>query len=299
MKTDTLFYKLLKTFHSLLFELTEQPIPNVDDYEFVSVEVKEKAFRFDGVFLPKNSDNPIVFTEVQSQPKNNFYSAFMAEICMYLSQYEPERDWQAVAIFARRSYDPGEAEHFRELFASNRIRRVYLDDWQERETDSWAIKIVQLIVTPSATIPELVANLKTEVEQRCLPELKETVVEFMETVLVYKFPKLSREEIQAMFTLDDLRQTRVYQDARQEGMQQGIQQGMQQGRQEGMQQGMQQGRQNEARSLLLRLLNKKFGNLDCHQTQINNLNLEQMEALSEALLDFNNITDLDRWLTEN
>jgi predicted transposase YdaD len=97
---------------------------------------------------------------------------------------------------------------------------------------------------------------------------------------VYKFPKLSREEIQAMFTLDDLRQTRVYQDAKQEGVQ--------------------QGRQNEARSLLLRQLSKKFETLnDRYQNLIANLALEQMEALSEALLDFTNITDLDLWLTEN
>jgi hypothetical protein len=67
-----------------------------------------------------------------------------------------------------------------------------------------------------------------------------------------------------MFTLDDLKHTR-------------------------------EGRQNEARSLLLRLLSKKLGTLsDRYQTQIANLSLEQMETLSEALLDFNNITDLDR-----
>jgi len=36
-------------------------------------------------------------------------------------------------------------------------------------------------------------------------------------VLVYKFPQLTREEIQAMFTIDDLKQTRYYQDAKQEG----------------------------------------------------------------------------------
>jgi predicted transposase/invertase (TIGR01784 family) len=276
MRTDTLFYQLLKTFRSLLFELTEQPIPSSEDYEFVSVEVKEKAFRFDGVFLPQSVDNQIIFTEVQSQPKNNFYSAFMAEICMYLSQYEPEQDWQAVAIFGRRSYDPGESIHFRELFASNRIMRVYLEDWQNRETDSWAIKIVQLIMASTAKTPQFVEKLKFKVEQEPLSDLQDKVVELIETVLVYKFPKLSREEIQAMFTLDDLRQTRVYQDANLEG------------------------RQNEARSLLLRLLSKKFGTLnDCYQDLIANLALEQMEALSEALLDFNNITDLDRWLTEN
>ncbi len=48
------------------------------------------------------------------------------------------------------------------------------------------------------------------------------------------------------------------------------------------------------------ILSKKFGTLsDRYQTQITNLPLEQMESLSEALLDFTSITDLDCWLTEN
>jgi predicted transposase YdaD len=51
MRTDTLFYQLFGAFKSLLFELIEQPISNAEGYEFSSVEVKEKAFRIDGVFL--------------------------------------------------------------------------------------------------------------------------------------------------------------------------------------------------------------------------------------------------------
>jgi predicted transposase/invertase (TIGR01784 family) len=269
MRTDTLFYQLLKTFRSLLFELTEQPIPNPEDYEFASVEVKEKAFRFDGIFLPQTLGQPIIFTEVQSQLKSNFYSALMAEICLYISQYEPEQDWQAVAIFARRSYDPGESRHFRELYASGRILRVYLEDWQERETDSWAIKIVQLIVASTAKTPQFVQKLKAEVEQEPLGELQEKIVEFIETVLVYKFPKFSREEIQAMFTLDDLRQTRVYQDAKQEGQV----------------------------LLILRQLKRKFGFLDQElRSQVEQLSTTQLESLAEAILDFDRIENLETWL---
>ncbi len=71
-------------------------------------------------------------------------------------------------------------------------------------------------------------------------------------------------------------------------------------RTEALDEGRQEGQRNEARSLLLRLLSKKFGTLsDRYQTQISNLALEPMEALSEALLDFTSITDLDRWFTEN
>jgi len=125
MRTDTLFYQLFQTFHTLLFELTEQPVATAEGYEFVSVEVKEKAFRFDGVFLPNTVDKPIIFTKVQFQRKDNFYRRFIAGIFLYLDQYEPEEDWQAVAIFARRSYDPGVLNHGREFFTSNRITRIY------------------------------------------------------------------------------------------------------------------------------------------------------------------------------
>lgn len=40
------------------------------------------------------------------------------------------------------------------------------------------------------------------------------LLELIETILVYKFPKMSRKEIEAMFGLSDLKQTRVYQEGR-------------------------------------------------------------------------------------
>jgi predicted transposase/invertase (TIGR01784 family) len=98
MRTDTLFYQLFQTFHTLLFELTEQPITTAEGYEFVSVEVKEKAFRFDGVFLPNAVDKPIIFTEVQFQNNQNIYWDLMSEICMYLRQFKPINNCRAISF---------------------------------------------------------------------------------------------------------------------------------------------------------------------------------------------------------
>jgi predicted transposase/invertase (TIGR01784 family) len=39
----------------------------------------------------------------------------------------------------------------------------------------------------------------------------------IETIVLYKFPNLSREELETMLGLSELRQTRVYQEAREEG----------------------------------------------------------------------------------
>ncbi len=43
--------------------------------------------------------------------------------------------------------------------------------------------------------------------------------------MVYKFPELGREAIEAMFSVSELKQTRVYQEARDEGRQEGEQLG--------------------------------------------------------------------------
>ena len=43
------------------------------------------------------------------------------------------------------------------------------------------------------------------------------IIELVETVLIYKFPELSRQEIEQMLGLNELKQTRVYQEALEEG----------------------------------------------------------------------------------
>jgi predicted transposase/invertase (TIGR01784 family) len=80
MRSDTIFYQLFLTFDTLLFELIGQPLEDSEYYQFISEEIKEKAFRFDGIFMPDRNDKPIYFVEVQFQPKPDFYWEFIAGI---------------------------------------------------------------------------------------------------------------------------------------------------------------------------------------------------------------------------
>lgn len=65
----------------------------------------------------------------------------------------------------------------------------------------------------------------------------------------------------------------------------------------GLQVGEESGVEKGQRSLILRLLNRKFGVLsDRPIDQINQLSVIQIEALGEALLDFQSIADLTTWL---
>lgn len=283
MKTDTLFYQLFQSFHTLLFELIDRPIADAEGYQFTTAEIKEKAFRFDGIFIPTTDDKPIFFIEVQFQPKNDFYWEYLSEIFLYLNQYRPVNKWQAVAIFARRNCEPEIVDHVQEMIDSNRIIRVYLEDWLNQETNSLTIAIIQLILAPENKAPELARQINNKVQQEPNTDLQDQVVKFIETVLVYKFPKLNRQEIEAMFTFNDLKNTRVYQDAKQEGLQLGEQMGLQ-----------------RQVAMLLRMLTRKFGKLSPRtKNRITKLSVTQLENLAEVIFDLQTVADLNTWLRNN
>jgi predicted transposase/invertase (TIGR01784 family) len=268
MRTDTIFYQLFLTFPTLLFEIIEKPLADSEYYQFTSEEIKEKSFRFDGIFMPNRNDKPIYFVEVQFQNKPDFYWEFISEINLYLNQYKPVQDWKAVALFAQRSFEIENLTLYQQEFINNgRIIRIYLD---ELRPGSIGVGLIELIISQEAQSPVLVQQLlqraRTEISN---PLVTRGIIDLLETVLVSKFAKLSRQEIQTMFLLSDIKQTRIYQEAMEEG---------------------------ETR-LLLRLLSKRFGKISDRSIQtINKLSLEQLEDLGEALLDFSAITDLDNWL---
>ncbi|MBD2486360.1 DUF4351 domain-containing protein [Aulosira sp. FACHB-615] len=69
---------------------------------------------------------------------------------------------------------------------------------------------------------------------------------------------------------------------------------------QGIEQGIEQGANREARSLVLRLLSHKLGELPQEvRSQIDVLSLTQLESLGEALLDFSSLLDLTNWLAQN
>jgi predicted transposase/invertase (TIGR01784 family) len=253
-----------------------KPVDDAAYYQFISAEIKEKAFRFDGIFMPDREDKPIYFVEVQFQNKPDFYWELIAEISLYLNQYKPVQDWKAVALFAQRRFDVTSLTLYQqELINSGRILPIYLD---EMRSGSIGVGLIQLILAQDVQAPVLVQQLlqraKTEIAD---PLVTRDIIDLLETVLVSKFAQLSRKEIQAMFLLSDIKQTRVYQEAKQEGRQEGRQEG-------------------EIR-LLIRQLSRRFGKISDRRIQIiNSLTLEQLDDLGEALLDFGELADLDNWL---
>ncbi|WP_341528934.1 DUF4351 domain-containing protein [Nostoc sp. UHCC 0302] len=70
-------------------------------------------------------------------------------------------------------------------------------------------------------------------------------------------------------------------------------------REQAKQEGRQEGRQQGEQHLIIRLLNRRVGEIsESLIERIKGLSIEQLENLGEALLDFSNVADLDAWLNQ-
>ncbi|MBW4444156.1 MAG: Rpn family recombination-promoting nuclease/putative transposase [Plectolyngbya sp. WJT66-NPBG17] len=152
-------------------------------------------------------------------PGDSFYHAFFAEINLYLNDYRPPNDWRGVILFTERRFDPGLPQHYQDYANSERLQRIYLDRMPEDvEGRSVAASVIQLIGVKAKGAPErarrLIERARTEVTDATA---QREIIELIYTMFVYKFPKLSREEIETMLGLSELKQTKVYQEAVEEG----------------------------------------------------------------------------------
>ncbi len=235
MKTDSIFYRLFQELPSIFFELIGNSPQLAETYTFASIEIKQTAFRIDGVFLPTQGDqNPIYFVEVQFQNDTEIYSRLFSEIYLYLRQNQPKNSWRGVVIYPTRSLDTSDINNYSEFFTSQRVTRIYLDELGETVSLPIGIATIKLIVENKDTAIVTARKLIDRSQQEINAEPKrQQLLQLIETILVYKFPTMSRKEIEEMFGLSDLKQTRVYQEAKQEGLQEGLQEGIQEGIQEG------------------------------------------------------------------
>ncbi|MDJ0728898.1 MAG: DUF4351 domain-containing protein [Crocosphaera sp.] len=124
--------------------------------------------------------------------------------------------------------------------------------------------------------PQEARYLLQKTQQESPQSLNQDIIELITTIVMYKFEQLSQREVEEMLGIT-LKETRVYREIKQEGRE--------------------EGRQEGEKSLILRLLNRKVGELSPEVRQsLENLSIEELENLGEALLEFNSIADLENWL---
>jgi predicted transposase/invertase (TIGR01784 family) len=265
-----------------LENLLSQPPENAAGYVFESIEVKEKSFRIDGVFLPPDRSGIVFFCEVQFQLDKLLYERLLSEISIYIYRNRDRfTDWQVVVIYPTRTMEQSRTEVVREMLASGRIIRVYLDELGAAAELPTGLGLMVLTTLEG---DEAISEARGFIDRS---QGNRGIIDAVSTIMVYKFSNLSRDEVDAMLGIE-LEQTRVYREAVAVGETIGEVRGLERGRSEGEQ------------ALVLKLLTRKLGSIDPqYRSRINNLNIDRVESLGEALLDFTSIADLEAWLSHN
>ena len=252
MKTDSIFYRIFQQYPRSFFELLNLPLTEADQYQFTNLEVKQLAFRLDGLFFPStdNPSQPFYLTEVQFQPDDDLYYRIFAELFLYLRQYQPPYPWRVVVIYPNRNTEREKSQHFSQILNSEAVTRIYLDELEGE--NGLGVGIIKLVVASESVAIESAQQLIEQAQQILPPApLRRDIIDLIETIVVYKLPQASREEIARMLGLTDLKQTRFYQEAFTEG----LQEGRLEGRQEGRLEGRLEGREEITRNIVLRLNN--------------------------------------------
>ena len=287
MNTDRWYYRVFQSAPDLIRAL----LPGLDGaanalgldpvapgdrlYRFQALEIKELSHRLDGVLWPRESTGcaetgspefPVVLLEVQMHPDPGFHGRLSAQSLRFVQRHpklgpaNPPRLLQAVL---------------------EQVHWISLEELSQQPNLDPLLNLLTLPVRPES---ELAASSQQILARR--PDLKTVVL----PMLVQRFPELTEAQIMVIVGIprDEIRHTRAGQDWLAEGRQEGLQEGLQEGRQEG-----------EA-AVTLRLLTRRCGPLaEATTAQIQALPLEQLEALADALLDFQGPADLAAWLAAN
>jgi predicted transposase/invertase (TIGR01784 family) len=279
MRRDPIFYQMFQRSPQLLFDLIGTHPHNASDYRFDSVAVKEPKFEIDGVFLPPESTvGTVYFCEVQMQKDETLYERLFGESLLYFYRNSDRfSDWQAVVIYPSRSIEQSKVYPHRCLLYGEQVHRIYLDELGDVEALPMTVAATVLTIADEEEAPELARSLLARTEQEAVSKLERAnLIDIVTSIMVYKFASLSRLEIRAMLGLDLIQEPRAIREAKDEG------------------------REEQTITLITRQLTHRFKQdlPDGIRSRFSTLPLPVLEDLSEALLDFSTIADLEAWLAE-
>ncbi|MFM8277563.1 MAG: DUF2887 domain-containing protein [Cyanobium sp.] len=291
--SDKLFFWLFQERSQRLQPLVASLVDDMEGYGFSAPAIKELEVRLDGLFLPPSdqlAQKPALILEAQMAGQPDFFLRLYSESGLVLRhqqrQGQPLRHWRVVVIC------PSKDLAFGDPLPPNAPLLQ---------------KALSLLLLPEEQLPATADAVRQDATGTPLAEEVDSVIA---AILVARFCKRSLLEICAMggLTIDDFTNSAVYKEifgqGRSEGLQEGLQEGREEGQREGLErgqrEGLERGRRAEAAALTLRLLQRRCGPLTPQQqARLQALPLAQLEALADALLDFQGPEDLTAWLRVN
>jgi predicted transposase/invertase (TIGR01784 family) len=138
-----------------------------------------------------------------------------------------------VVIYPHRGVERTIENQFHELLNLNRVNRIYLNELEATENTPLGIPLVKLIIAQEEEVAQQAQLLLKRTKEEPLPlSVQNDIIDLIESIMVYKFPQKSRQEIATMLGVEDLKQTRFYQEVFAEGKQEGKREGKQEGKRE-------------------------------------------------------------------
>ena len=285
--SDKLFFWLFQERTERLLPLVTSRLADMEGYTFTAPVIKEREVRIDGLFLPppeQHYDKPALIMEAQMAAKPDFLLRLYNESSLILwhqhRQGQPLRYWRVLVICPSRYLNFGDPLPVAE-FLRERVHWIELAPERMPPSAPPLQKALGLLLLPEEQLSESSAAIR---QQAAATPLAAEIDDVIAAILLSRFNGRSITDICAMggITLDDFTKSVAYKEIF--------------GR--GLEEGQQQGRQAEATSMILRQLQRNCGPLSPdQQTQIQALPLAELEALAEALLDFQGAADLTAWLS--
>jgi predicted transposase YdaD len=252
----------------------------MEGYTFTAPVIKEREVRIDGLFLPPPEqlyDKPALIMEAQMAAKPDFFLRLYNESSLLLwhqhRQGQPLRYWRVLVICPSRYLNFGDPLPVAE-FLRERVHWIELAPERMPPFAPPLQKALGLLLLPEQQLPASSAAIRRQAASAPLAAEMDDVIA---AILLSRFNGRSITDICAMggITLDDFTKSVAYREIY--GM----------------------GQQAEATSMILRQLQRNCGPLSPEQqTQIQALPLAELEALAEALLDFQGAADLSAWLSQ-
>jgi len=286
--SDKLFYWLFQHQPDRILPLLPDLPADARGYRFSAPVLKEREYRLDGLFLPppERPELPALILEAQMAADGGFLRRLYAETARLLQQESTINQWRVVVLCLSRQLNFGDPAPVAE-FVEQRVQWIELLPAQPSDQRPLLHQALGLLLQPEAQLPITSQALRQQVSGSIQgAELDDVIT----AILVSRFNGRSIQELCAMggITLDDFTQSVAYREIFERGEARGVALGEARGQAQG-----------EAK-VILRLLNRRCGPLSAEQeSRIRSLPLERLEALAEALLDFEGMADLNAWLAAN
>jgi len=276
--SDKLFFWLFQERTERLLPLVASILPDMEGYSFTAPVIKEREVRLDGLFLPPPAqlhERPALIMEAQMAANPEFFlRLYNASSLLLRHQYrqgQPVRYWRVLVICPSRDLNFGDPLPVAE-FLRERVLWIELAPERMPPTAPPLQKALGLLLLPEQQLPASSAAIR---RQAAATPLAGEMDDVIAAILLSRFNGRSITDICAMggITLDDFTNSVAYREIY------GL------------------GQQAEATAMSLRLLQRRCGPLTPdQQTQIQALPLADLEALADALLDFQGSADLTAWL---